>query len=233
MITQIQYQIPIPGIQFAFTAQHKKILAVALASIALFVFQLGFSLPIACGISLFTSALTWLSEKYLRTEKNDWFNTDFDKQRLAFWATLILLKFLIIYIFYWSLGVPFPIMPPSDFAKTVLANPWRMISLAAIVAPVAEEILFRGFFIERLEDIGLLLNRHTFIQLGKRTTDFCIDVIQALVFGAAHLKNILAPSFMGYVFSLWKRKQNTLIAPMVIHSAHNISVLFHCFTSAQ
>lgn len=244
-IQPTRFRIPLTEIQIELTALDKKVLSVALASLAFFALQLSLSFPLAFAISFAITTLTYLSEKYLRTDqqRNDWFNTNFDQKELTFWASLLILRPIIIQILCWSLGIPLPAIPQAGLAEAILAQPWRMIPIATIVAPVAEEILFRGVLLERLEDATQLLSRHTFVKLSKNTQEFCCDVIQAVVFGALHINQtikkamqmplFLGLSFMGYIFALLKRENNnSLVAPAVIHSANNTGAVIGIFANS-
>jgi membrane protease YdiL (CAAX protease family) len=237
-------EIPFLGIRFELSALDKKILSVAIASLVFFGLQMRLSFPITLVATLVITALTYLSEKYIRTEppqQNDWFNTNIDKKELAFFAALVLLKPLILQIVFWALGIPLSLPAQEGVVTLLLANPWRMIPIATIIAPVAEEILFRGFLLERLEDATQLLNRHTFCILSQKAGQEISNVAQALIFGAIHLKSaikdgleihiFLILSYMGYLFGKMKQEKLSLIPPMVLHAANNTGFVAHLFAT--
>jgi membrane protease YdiL (CAAX protease family) len=232
--------VPFFNIQFELSARDVKVLAVALASIAFFAFQYGLSWPVSFVVSFSIAALTYFSEKYIRTEadqQNDWISTDFNQNRLIFWSSLLVIRPLIIQVFCWCLGVPLPAFPQVALADAIISQPWKMIPMAMILAPIAEEVLFRGFLQERLEDIAHLLNRHTFVQLSKKTRDLFCDLIQSVVFGALHINNkieealkwplLISLSAFGYFLSCLKRDKKTLVWPVAIHSANNAGAVIH------
>ncbi len=226
------------------SARNQKILAIAIATLALFVIQLQISLSIALAATFLFTALTYLSEKYLRAGENKWFQLNFpQKKEVAFWATLLILKPLIIQIVFWALGIPIPPMPQEGLVKLILSRPWRMIPTAIFVAPFAEEVLFRGFLLERLEDLAHLWSCHI-CTLSRKAQQEISNIAQAVLFGAGHLNRkiqqgmqipiLLALSLYGYVFGLLKQQnRHTLLPPMVIHSANNAGVIMHVFASQR
>lgn len=242
-IQSIKFRIPILEKTIELKAVDKKVIAVALGSLAFFALQLGLSLTVSLALSFTFTVITHLSEKFLRTEehqKNDWFNTSFDYKEIGFYSALLLLRPLIFQVVCWSLGIPLPIPPQTEVVSLILSQPWKMIPMVSIMAPITEEILFRGFLMERLEDAAQLLNRHTFVKLSQKTQDRVVNLIQAIVFGAVHLGRkiqdgaqipvFLILSLWGYVFGEAKQNQKTLFAPMIFHSANNSSALFYIFS---
>ncbi len=221
-------RIPHTRIEIPLTALNKKILAVALATLVLFGLQLGFSLALTLGATVLCTTLTYLSEKYLRKEENDWFNTKFDKKEMLFWTLLLILKPIIIQIVFFALGIPLPVMPQVELVQRILARPWFMIPMATIIAPIAEEILFRGFLLEQFENLT--------------QTKTLANVMQSLVFAGAHRSKVQAPwqipvflalSLLGYAFGKIKQDDKSLISPVAIHSANNIGSVIHIFIAQQ
>ncbi|MBX7067467.1 MAG: CPBP family intramembrane metalloprotease [Parachlamydiales bacterium] len=222
-IPATHFRIPLTNYEFTITAQQKKVVAVALASLALFVLQLSLSIGLAL---LLTAVITVLTHFCPRND-TDWFNTQFDLKTIGFLSGFLILKPLIIQAFFWALGIPLPPIAQEGIAEMILSAPWKMIPLASIVAPFSEEILFRGFLLERLEDLQL---GETLSMLG-----------QSFIFGAVHLNKSIQEgmqipvfavlSFMGYIFGRLKKEENSLLAPMAIHSANNIGACVHVLLS--
>jgi membrane protease YdiL (CAAX protease family) len=236
--------IPFLGIRFELSSLDKKVLAVAIASLVFFGLQLGLSLSITLAVTLVVTTLTYLAEKYIRTEphqQNDWFNTSFDKKGWAFLATLILLRPLIFQIILRALGIPLPAPAQEGLHRLLLSQPWKMIPLTAIVAPISEEILFRGFVLERLEDTAHLLNRHIFHTLPQQAQQRISNLAQALIFSAVHFRQavkdgkkipiFLLLSALGAFYGGVKQDTQSLIPPMLLHSANNTGALFYLFSS--
>lgn len=231
-ITRIHLPFIKPEIQI--TAHHKKILAVALATFALLALQMGISLSIAFAVTCVTTTLTYFSKN-----KGDWFNTDFDWKQATFLTGFLFLRPLIIHVVCSVFGFPLPLIPQEGLVELIYSKPWKMIPIATIVAPVAEEILFRGFLLERLEDLAGWVNRHV-VKLGSETRKTVADVVQAVLFGAVHLRSkiqegmqipiLITLSAFGYLAAFFKRQDQSLLSPMVVHSANNASTLLFIFS---
>jgi membrane protease YdiL (CAAX protease family) len=232
------YRTPILDFRFDLTVRDKKVLAVALATLVFLGLQMGVSLPIAFVACCFTSALTYLGEKYIRIspeQQNDWFNVKFDKKLMTFWSAFAILRPIIIRIVCLALGIPLPGMAQEGVVKAILSRPWFMIPLATVIAPIVEEILFRGFLMERFEDLTHLLNRHKICRLSASVQQKISNLAQAIIFGAIHLRNkieegmalpiFFALSLHGYVAGMFKKKDQSLISPIVTHSANNIGAV--------
>lgn len=235
-------KIPLINFQFELTAKDKKVLAVAIATLVLLGVQLGASIPFTLLATYFVTTLTHFSETNIRTEphqQNDWFNTEFDQSTVKIFSAFLILRPIVIRIFCHALGIPLPGMPQEGVVKLIIEKPWRMIPMATIVAPIAEEILFRGFLLERFEDLTHLLNRHKICLLSQKAQQEISNIAQAIIFGAVHLtakieEGMMIPvvfslSFFGYIGGLLKRQDRTLISPVVIHSANNVSAVMHIF----
>ncbi len=210
--------VSIPPLQMEETIQNKKVIAVAIAAIGFFAIQLQLSLTIALGL---TAAITFLTIVCPRGD-TDWLNTQFDWQTKGFWVTVLLLRPLLMQILLWALGIPLPVIPQVELTKLISTEPWKMVPLVGFLAPFTEEILFRGFLVERLEDLGL----------GEALS----DLVQGGIFAACHLTRgiqegmettiFFVLSLQGYFFAQDKREEQSLLGPMAIHSASNLSICF-------
>lgn len=234
-----QIQVPILNWQIEISVQDKKILAVAIASLLFFGVQFGLSLPVTFAITFLLTGLTYLCERN-RIETEDWFNTSFDKKQLGLLAAFLILKPLILQIIFWGLGIPLPAIPQIEIAQAILSQPWKMIPLATVIAPFAEEILFRGVLLERLQDAAGFLSRHV-VDLSQNSQQHLSHAIQAIIFGALHLRRtieegmhiplVLSLSLCGYLLGLLKCEDNSLISPIAVHSANNIGAVIYIFQS--
>lgn len=114
-----------------------------------------------------------------------------------------------------------------------LANPWRLAALLfriCTVAPIIEEIIFRGFIQEKIRDIQAYItqgNHNTTVQKTIRI------FLQAILFGLCHyhvaqgidnVAIILATTLLGYLFGTLKEKSQDLWSSMAIHGTHNTAV---------
>lgn len=90
-----------------------------------------------------------------------------------------------------------------------------LIISTGIIGPILEEILFRYIFYNRLK------KKHT-----KKTA----IIINSIIFGLIHLNliNIIYAFILGIVLNLVYEKYQNIMAPILIHTAGNIIVLFLC-----
>ena len=83
--------------------------------------------------------------------------------------------------------------------------------LNALIAPIAEEIIFRGY----------LLNRLSF-KLGVKKA----IIISSIIFGILHLQSALGATIMGISMCILYIKTKSLIVPTIVHMVANIFVVF-------
>ncbi|PIS03170.1 MAG: hypothetical protein COT85_03880 [Chlamydiae bacterium CG10_big_fil_rev_8_21_14_0_10_42_34] len=232
-----QGKVFLPEYDVQLSARDKKVMAVALASLGFFGLQMGLGLVLTVSVTTFLSAMTYLAEVHLRNgSENDWFRSDFDKKKIAFWTAFLLVRPFILRIALSLLGLPMPVIPQTGIAEKIFSQPWKMIPLATIVAPFTEEILFRGVLLERFEDTLAFFNRKQICKLSENAQKKISNMAQAVLFGAAHLgskiqEGMVLPvwgmlSFMGYVSGLLKNEmKGSLIPSTIFHSANNVSAL--------
>lgn len=214
------------------TYQIQKVAAVALACLALFGIQLGCSWGLAIGIALIGSTITLLSETFLRTDHSqniNWTNTDVDTRFLMIQVAFRIVVLPIII----GLMMAFATMPLIQaVALEILAGNMKMILLATLIAPIAEEILFRGFIQERLEDMATLFD-HYIYPLPESAKEWFSISVQSLLFGAVHitgaqvLKSSMKAvvfgmtSLLGFLLAILKNMDKSLLPPIAIHWAQN------------
>lgn len=213
----------VPSISsFTITPHHLKIMAVALAALAFFAIQAGFSWPLSLLLSSGIVAIAMISEN-----DENWFSTDFDLSYMKLWVSLLILKPIILQIVCLALGVPLPPLAQTGLVKKMLAHPWKIASIAAIVAPFTEEVLFRGVLFDFLKSLNL----------GEELSMW----IQAAIFGAIHLTSAVEEgaeflvfaglTLAGYWAASERKEANSLLCPMAVHSANNIGACIYIFLS--
>lgn len=217
----------------AFQAQ--KAAAVGLASILFFGVQWCCSWHMAAGIGLACSAVTVLSETFLRQNDDqniDWTNRDFDRKNVLLEVALrlTLLPALV------CLTTAFGLLPLQSVGAHILAGNKKIILLAALIAPIVEEILFRGFLQERIEDLVNLADRHL-CSLPQGAKEWFGIISQTLLFGSLHITGsqvvnqskriavFCSTSFQGLIFTLAKKRDKSLLSPIAIHSAQNSGMI--------
>jgi membrane protease YdiL (CAAX protease family) len=113
-----------------------------------------------------------------------------------------------------------------------LANPtyaaWLIFRIC-IVAPVIEEVIFRGFLQEKIRNIQVLLGS---TRIDSRIQKAVRVAFQAIVFGLAHIHPaqgalngfiFLFTGVLGAACGYLKEKTSTLWVPMAFHAHNNIS----------
>ena len=97
----------------------------------------------------------------------------------------------------------------ENFRKTEWRPSWILLeSIAAVVlAPITEELVFRGFVLRRLRE--------------KYSANAAI-VVSSLIFGAIHIhQSFLSAFFVGILCGTLAVRMSSLYAPMLVHGAYN------------
>lgn len=87
-------------------------------------------------------------------------------------------------------------------------SPWLTLLIVGLLAPVVEEVLFRGVLLTAL---------------ARHISFFGANAIQAMLFGALHLTPPLFPFFliMGLIGGELMRRSGGLLAPILVHVLNN------------
>ncbi len=105
--------------------------------------------------------------------------------------------------------------PPEQEIFELLDDPliaWVMGGLAVLVAPVVEEIIFRGVVLDAL---------------ARAMNWWVAAVVQAAVFSAIHIETLTSPimflalGLLGFAFAWLRRVTGSLVAPIVAHLVFN------------
>ncbi|WP_018954178.1 CPBP family intramembrane glutamic endopeptidase [Thioalkalivibrio sulfidiphilus] len=114
------------------------------------------------------------------------------------------------FVDWWLAWAFYPIIyVASDGSIPVLANLLNLVSLV-VLAPLIEEILFRGYLLHRLaQKWGLWVG----------------VVVSSALFGAVH-PDTLAAAVTGFGLALLYLKTRTLWAPILAHALYNLLVWF-------
>lgn len=207
-----------------------KVASVALACLAMFSLQLQCSFILASKISFVCSTATFLSEK-LKNNSADWFTAINTKELLPDLIKRLLLFPICTGLLYTSLGLPVQVV-----AQKILFCDLRVIFIATVIAPVVEEILFRGFIQERIEDVSFLVGRYIH-QIPVGTTEKIALATQAVFFGLSHLPGnqiigslfdkvivFSTVTFSGYYYGMAKNKDQSLLPSIALHALQNITL---------
>ncbi len=208
-----------------------KTAAVALACIPL----LGAKIALICG------GITFVSEIFFRgspdNPQTNWFNT----KSITIGAIGKKLFELFVGSLLISLGFGalrmvgiLPLAAAGPVQRVVsegMKKPLEFAFKAIIQAPIVEEILFRGFLQERLEDIGHFFSK-TICPIPRKMVQKIANVAQAIFFGYCHIIGgqvipaakwlvMAVTGYVGYVCGEAKRKYDTLLIPMALHGINN------------
>ena len=145
-----------------------------------------------------------------------WFHTRHFRTRnlIALGATLAL-SVLFVSSFFSPASTP-PIEKLVESTKSL----YVLVIFGIFFAPIAEEIMFRGFFFNVLSDLG-----------GARLAVPCTAVLFALLHAPqlwGSWAGIVLIFVVGYVLSIVRHRSNSLIPSFIVHTAYN-SMLFGAF----
>jgi membrane protease YdiL (CAAX protease family) len=213
------------------TFQVQKVAAVGLACLLFFGLQASCPLTTTLAFAVSCSIITATYEAFVRkgaSHNFDWFNTNIDKKLLMIHVALRLTVLPILIVLTSTCGI----VPAQAIAAKILAGNLRIILLVTITAPLAEEILFRGFIQERLEDLVTLVNRFIYPLSNHFKAWFSVGA-QSILFGAIHIIGGQVPveemkiavfgatAFLGFCLGALKNEERSLIPAIGIHSAQN------------
>lgn len=211
--------------------QIQKVALVAIGCLLFFGLQCGYALSLCIGIAFTCSVITLLSEAFLRKDdpnNPNWLNRDFDTTELIHFVAMRLLLLPVLL----GLITAFGMTPFQGAAIEMMKGNLKIILLSTMIAPIAEEILFRGFFQERLEDLMTFAEQRigTISQEIKEYVPMCL---QALTFGAAHITGnqvlekgmkkfiLLGTTFFGFLCTTGKKEDKSLLTPIAMHASQN------------
>jgi membrane protease YdiL (CAAX protease family) len=212
----------------------EKTMSVAIAIFAFSTLQWGIPLAGAGACALGCASVTFFSEIFIRPSSSPtegrWFdykNVNF--QKLKSLGIQLCIKQIAVGIIFTALGVT----PFQHVAKLIATRNIRIIFLATLVAPITEEILFRGFLKERIEDVLYFTHRYVCSIKGE-TRDLISHLAQAVIFGAGHVTSaqtrlantviFAGTTLVGLVCSFIKDKyKDSLIPSISVHAMLNSS----------
>lgn len=190
-----------------------------------------------------TSMVANLAMSYLipPAENNTWFNTKYAFKQLTCkdmksFYKMIAIRTAIMLILPAFFGInPFGAQHVMKFVSDALKTSNYQILLywiakICVIAPVTEEIFFRGFIQEKISDIQVCLKGKQALTIQ---TDICNRVnLQAILFGLAHYspKNscnvfiVLVTGLIGRFLGEVKENTKDLWAPIGMHASHNSGI---------
>jgi membrane protease YdiL (CAAX protease family) len=118
---------------------------------------------------------------------------------------LLLVIAVILYLFPEAENMILPSQPKETSLGFLIFN---MINLV-IIAPVCEEIIFRGFV------------------LGRLTYKFGVNkgiIFSSFIFGVMHFTNVFGAAMFGIILCILYIKSNSLITTIIVHASYNAVV---------
>jgi membrane protease YdiL (CAAX protease family) len=213
--------------------QATKVVLVALAALSLVVFQT--NLPVITGVAVGVGLgfLTLVFEKYVRAGSEldrDWL----DVSKIDRWHLLGCLCFYSVVIPALSaFATPVGAAPVAQgIGWAIRSGDIGLIFTACLLGPCSEEILFRGFLQERIEDLVYMTRKWTCVSV--EITQDIANLVQAVLFGGVHIlgKQVMKSTEKGVVWLMtgacgwyWGHTKNKecLLSSIALHSMHNAS----------
>src|SRR5262249_6696049 len=105
-------------------------------------------------------------------------------------------------------------------------------ALAAVGAPLFEELIFRGFLFNACRT-SFQKGRLGKIFRSERSAAYAAMVVSAAAFAGAHmtLSGFPALFLMGIVLAALYRRSGTLICPMLLHGLNNLTAVILIYLS--
>ena len=144
------------------------------------------------------------------------------ERRTLYWLSLslIVISIFSLYLLYYPLSIFYPsfveswlldtpeILRPMDEAQNIRYNLANIVAVV-LLAPVMEEFIFRGFLLGRLQ---------------QKFNAWPAIIISSLVFALLH-EEVLGAFIFAVFMCLIRYKYHSLIAPMIVHIAHNLIII--------
>lgn len=160
-----------------------KIALVALACFAFFQCQIILGTTLASKVTVFLMTTTALCELLFPKTHSHWVQKDLTASKLSCFVLLYHFCFLIKTLL---LKQTMAQVPLQEIAKLIAQKNLKMIFTSILVAPFAEEILFRGYLFERSLDFIACINRK-FHLVDAQTVMTYANIVQAALFGSLHI----------------------------------------------
>ena len=202
-----------------------KIVQVAIAALGFLTLQLHYPLFFSLKVTFAICSITIFCEAYIKRH-DSWFeigkiNPETFTQ-LSFAHNLAtIMKMLFLFDQFKSLGLI------KSLQKILFSDP-KSLLISCVIAPIFEEILFRGFLQERFEDLGMIITSSLNENVKKTAM-----ITQAAVFGLlhnicyrnqdwiSHLFLLFDTSYLACIAFLLKKENKGLCVPIVYHSFWN------------
>lgn len=227
---QINIEIKTDGVNY--NKLKEKTISVAIAGFALMHLQFRLEVYDAGIFAIGCAGLTFLSEKYIRHSFKEikWFDSsliNFEKIKQVIHENMR----VMIITGCISRFSKTPII--QEVARQIKKGNWIIICKATILAPIVEEIIFRGFLKERIEDVLYLISKHIY-PIDTEVQSNIVNISQAIIFGSLHMNSkqtsednriiFISTTLFGFVEGKIKDNYHgTLIPSICLHMINNTS----------
>lgn len=138
----------------------------------------------------------------------------FDRKAFIYAVILWILYFAFASLY----GYVFEIEMPNDFFEYSKAVPVWMISIVFIIgAPIAEELLFRGYLYSQLKNT----------KLGINGTIFLTSLLWTVLHAQYDIDILFSLFFLGLILGYVRYKYNSVYLAIAIHAIHNIQATIY------
>jgi membrane protease YdiL (CAAX protease family) len=210
-----------------------KITLVAISVFTFFSLQWPCSHTFKVNLTLFAILSTYIFEKTSSGEySKNWLKNSFST---ACKVTLVVLLYYLSDLLHLGL---LPLETSGLFLQKIaeqIANyDLKMMTLSCLIAPITEEVLFRGYIEERVLDLLSLVSKHI-VTMSLHMQEEIARLLSSSLFGFLHItdsqtqgiKNkivvFLDVAKFGYLNSLIKKSHDQLITPIFTHCLNNVS----------
>lgn len=196
-------------------------LALSLIACALLPFSRNYATTISGTLALYAFPLVWMGYYFRKYQLSVrvWLKPVrlkiSETLAAAFFPELLGMAILLLI----TVGIT-AILPAGGLNELPETNTNWVLSFisAVILAPICEELIFRGFILNKM-----LL----------RFSPATAVIISSVIFGALHLTTGISPAIVGAVLCIIYMKYQSLIPCMIIHSIHNLAVVLIKYSAAS
>ena len=138
----------------------------------------------------------------------------FDRKAFMYAFVIWILYFAFSFLY----GYSFEIEMPNDFIEYSKAAPALMISIVFIIAaPIAEELLFRGYLFSQLINT----------KLGMYGTIILTSLLWTVLHAQYDFDILISIFFLGLVLGYVRYRYDSVYLAIVIHAIHNIQATIY------
>lgn len=193
-------------------------------------------------MSFFTGATTYICEKFFpKNYTDDWLKNSFDT------ACKVTLVVLLYYFSDFLHTILLPIEKNGSFlqkvAEEIAKRDLFTLTLSVFIAPITEEILFRGYLEERTHDVLSVISRFIY-PISQNIRSEITRLFSSTAFGLMHITSsqvegikskivvFFDTALSGYFGSIMKQNHNQLITSITVHCINNASCVLRILKRA-